>query len=62
MLRYFASGFLTRKLARPISRAIPNPILRTLAIAAVGYGVERLIAKRVARPSFRGPRRKPRFA
>jgi hypothetical protein len=43
MLRFLASGFLTRNLARRVARVIPNPLVRTLAIAAVGYGVNRVV-------------------
>ena len=62
MLRFLASGFLTRKLARPLARAIPNPLLRTVAIAATGYAIERLLEKKLVKPRSAGPRRKPRFA
>jgi hypothetical protein len=62
MLRLLASGFLTRKLARPIARVIPNPLLRTVAIAATGYAVERMLSKRAAKPSLARPARKPRLA
>ena len=62
MLRFLASGFLTRRLARPIARVIPNPILRTVAIAATGYAVERMLAKRVVKPRVTGGGRKTRFA
>ncbi len=43
MLRYLASGFLTRNLARRVARVIPNPLVRTLAIAATGYAVNRVV-------------------
>jgi hypothetical protein len=43
MLRLFASGLLSRGLARRIARFIPNPFVRTLAIAASGYAVNRLM-------------------
>jgi hypothetical protein len=45
MLRYLASGLLTRNLARRVARIIPNPLLRTVAIAAVGYGVNRVVMR-----------------
>ena len=45
MLRYLASGLLTRNLARRVARFIPNPLLRTVAIAAVGYGVNRVVMR-----------------
>jgi hypothetical protein len=64
MLRFLASGFLTRRLARPLARVIPNPILRTVAIAATGYAVERMLAKKTVTPrAVKSARaRKPRFA
>ena len=62
MLRFLASGFLTRRLARPLSRAIPNPLLRTVAIAATGYAVERMLAKRAVKPQATRGGRKSRFA
>lgn len=43
MLRALASGLLTRNVARRVARFIPNPLVRTIAIAAVGYGVNRLV-------------------
>ena len=36
MFRLLAAGWLTKRLARPISRAIPNPYLRAAAIAGAG--------------------------
>ena len=45
MLKYLASSMLYRRLGR----AIPNPILRTLAIAGVGLAARRLAARRTAR-------------
>ena len=49
MLRYLASGMLTRTASRRLARFIPNPILRTVAIAAAAYGVERLVARKPVR-------------
>ncbi len=44
MLRLLASGLLTRSASRRIARVIPNPLVRTLAVAATGYAVSRLLA------------------
>jgi len=46
MFRLLASGWLTRRLAGPLSRAIPNPYLRAAAIAGLGVFATRLFAKR----------------
>ena len=51
MLRFFAANWLTRRLARPISRAIPNPYLRTAAIAGTGLLVTRMLQKNASRPA-----------
>lgn len=53
MLRALATGLLTRKLARGISRRTGNPILRIAGVAAAGYVANRLI---------RGKPRKRQFA
>ena len=45
MLKYLASSMLYRRLGR----AIPNPILRALAIAGVGMAARRFAARRAAR-------------
>lgn len=44
MLRLLASGLLTRSASRRIARVIPNPLVRTLAVAATGYAVSRMLA------------------
>ena len=49
MLRYLASGMLTRTASRRLARLIPNPILRTVAIAAAAYGIERLVTRKPIR-------------
>lgn len=49
MLRYLASGLLTRNVSRRLARAIPNPLVRTVAIAAAGFAVNRLVNGRPAR-------------
>ena len=49
MLRYLASGLLTRNVSRRLARAIPNPLVRTVAIAAAGYAVNRVMNGRPAR-------------
>ena len=46
MLRLLASGLLTRSASRRIARVIPNPLVRTLAVAATGYAVSRVLAPR----------------
>jgi hypothetical protein len=43
MIRLLTSGLLTRGAARRLSRAIPNPFLRAMAIAAVGVAIEQLV-------------------
>jgi hypothetical protein len=43
MFRFLAAGWLTRRLARPISRLIPNPYLRAAAIAGAGVFASRLL-------------------
>jgi hypothetical protein len=48
MFRLLASSWLTKRLAGPISRAIPNPYLRAAAIAGVGVLATRLLAPRRA--------------
>ena len=49
MLRLLASGMLTRTASRRIARIIPNPLLRTVAIAAAAYGIERLLTRKPIR-------------
>jgi hypothetical protein len=49
MLRYLASGLLTRNVSRRLARVIPNPLMRTVAIAAAGYAVNRVVSGRPAR-------------
>ena len=49
MFRFLAANWLTRRLARPLSRAIPNPYLRTAAIAGTGLLVTRMLQKRPGR-------------
>ena len=46
MLRLLAAGWLTRRFAGPISRAIPNPFLRA---AAAGVFATRLLQGRSAK-------------
>ena len=45
MLQYLAHSWLYRRL----SRMIPNPILRTIAVAGVGMAATRLSRRRHAR-------------
>ena len=42
MFRMLAAGWLTRRLAGPIGRIIPNPFLRAAAIAGAGVFAGRL--------------------
>lgn len=49
MLRYLATGLLSRNVSRRLARTIPNPLVRTVAIAAAGYAVNRLVNGRAAR-------------
>lgn len=51
MLRYLATGLLTRNVSRRLARSIPNPLVRTVAIAAAGYAVNRLVNGR-SRPAY----------
>ncbi|MBV9880278.1 MAG: hypothetical protein JO180_07275 [Gemmatirosa sp.] len=46
MIRPIAAGLLTRTASRRLSRWIPNPLVRTVAIAVAAYGIERLLTKR----------------
>jgi hypothetical protein len=43
MFRFLAASWLTRRLARPLSRVIPNPYLRAAAIAGAGVFAGRLL-------------------
>ena len=59
MFRLLASGLLTRTASRRIARFIPNPLVRTIAVAATGYAVSRLLAPRAkAALASHRPRRK----
>ena len=49
MLRLLAAGWLTRRFAGPISRAIPNPFLRAAAVAGAGVFATRLLQGRSAK-------------
>ena len=55
MLRLLASGLLTRSASRRVARFIPNPLVRTLAVAATGYAISRVMAPK-ARTALRSPR------
>jgi len=48
MFRLLASGLLTRSASRRLARIIPNPLVRTVAIAATGYAINRLMTRRPA--------------
>lgn len=58
MLRLLASGLLTRSASRRIARVIPNPLVRTLAVAATGYAVSRVLAPKAKAYAAAHPRRK----
>jgi hypothetical protein len=60
MFRLLAASWLTRRVAGPLSRAIPNPILRFTAIAGAGILATRLF-KSVAERSTPGPPGLPRY-
>jgi hypothetical protein len=51
MLRFLAANWITSRLARPISRAIPNPYVRAAAVATTGVLVARMLQRG---PSRRG--------
>ena len=54
MFRMLAAGWLTRRLAGPISRVIPNPFLRAAAIAGAGVFATKLFRKNPSgRPAHR---------
>lgn len=54
MLRYLATGLLTRNVSRRLARTIPNPLFRTVAIAAAGYAVNRVVNGRAVRGRLAG--------
>lgn len=62
MLRLLASGLLTRTASRRIARVIPNPLVRTLAVAATGYAVSRLLAPKAKALASHRPRKLGKLA
>ena len=46
MFRLLAAGWLTRRLAGPVGRFIPNPYLRAAAVAGLGVFATRLLQRR----------------
>ncbi|HUF35927.1 MAG TPA: hypothetical protein VMN37_08255 [Gemmatimonadales bacterium] len=46
MFRFLAAGWLTRRLAGPLGRAIPNPYLRAAAVAGLGVLATRMFSRR----------------
>jgi hypothetical protein len=46
MFRLLASTWLYRRLAGPLTRAIPNPYLRAAAAAGLGVFATRIFSKR----------------
>ncbi len=57
MLGFVANALVTPAIARRLARVIPNPFVRTLAVAAVGYGINRLAASRSPDRTVTAPRR-----
>lgn len=58
MFRMLAAGWLTRRLAGPIGRLIPNPFLRAAAIAGAGVLAGRILkVGGSGAPPRRGPSR-----
>ncbi|GJG86099.1 hypothetical protein tb265_12800 [Gemmatimonadetes bacterium T265] len=57
MLSFVANALITPAVARRLARVIPNPFVRTLAVAAVGYGINRLVANRSAARAVAAPGR-----
>ena len=43
MLRFLASGLLTRGAARRLGRVIPNPLVRAVAVTVAGYAINSLV-------------------
>ena len=46
MFRFLAAGWLTKRLAGPVSTSIPNPYLRAAALAGLGVFATRFFQKR----------------
>ncbi|MBA3257917.1 MAG: hypothetical protein H0T68_00435 [Gemmatimonadales bacterium] len=46
MFRLLAAGWLTRRIAGPLGRLIPNPYLRAAAVAGLGVVATRLLQSR----------------
>lgn len=46
MLRFLTAGWITRRLAGPLARIIPNPYLRAAALTGAGTLVARMLRKR----------------
>ncbi len=51
MFRLLATSWLARRLAIPLGRAIPNPILRAAAMAGASVVAARLLQKRSGKTS-----------
>ena len=56
MLGFVANSLVMPVVARRLSRVIPNPFVRAIAVAAVGYGVNRLVTTRQNRQVGAAPR------
>ena len=46
MLRLLTTGLLSRSAARRLSRVIPNPFVRALAVTAAGYAIQRVVYRK----------------
>ncbi len=46
MLRFLTAGWLTRRIAGPLGRMIPNPFLRAAVLTGAGTLVTRMLHKR----------------
>ena len=59
MLRFLTAGWLTRRLAGPLGRMIPNPYLRAAALTGAGTLIANMLRRRGtgARVSSRKVRR-----
>lgn len=61
MLGFVANALVTPAIARRLARVIPNPFVRTLAVAAVGYGINRLVSSRRSADRAVAAPRRPAF-
>ncbi len=50
MLRFLTAGWLTRRLAGPLGRMIPNPYLRAAALTGAGTLIAGMLRRRGTAP------------